>query len=52
MFISCSYGDFNVKLSNWYKHNETTYEGSNADAITSHFGLQQLIKEPTYISTD
>ena len=38
-------GDFNVKSSNWYKHDKTTYEGSKTDAITSQFGLQQLIKE-------
>ena len=37
--------DFNVKSSNWYKHDKTTYEGSKIDAITSRFGLQQLIKE-------
>ena len=44
--------DFNVKSSNWYKHNKTTYEGSKIDAITSQFGLQQLIKEPTHVLTD
>ena len=42
-------GDFNVKSSNWYKHDKITYEGSKIDAITSQFGLQQLIKEPTHI---
>ena len=42
----------NVKSSNWYKHDKTTYEGSKIDAITSQFGLQQLIKEPTHILTD
>ena len=45
-------GDFDVKSSNWYKHDKTTYEGSKIDAITSQFGLQQLIKEPTHILTD
>ena len=43
-------GDFNVKSSNWYKHDKTTYEGSKIDAITSQFGLQQLIKEPTHFN--
>ena len=38
-------GDFNIKSQNWYKHEKTTYESSNIDAITSQFGLQQLIKE-------
>ena len=38
------------KSSNWYKHDQTTYEGSKMDAVTSQFGLQKLIKEPTHIS--
>ena len=41
-------GDFNVKSSNWYKHDKTTYDVSKIIAITSQFGLQQLIKEPTH----
>ena len=45
-------GDLNVKSSNWYKNNKTTYEGSKVDAITSQFGLQQLITEPTHILAD
>ena len=45
-------GDFNAKLSSWYKHDTTTYEGSKIDAITSQFGLKQLIQEPTHILTD
>ena len=44
--------DFNVKSSNWYKHDKTTYEGSKIDATISQFGLQKLIKEPTHILTD
>ena len=45
--------DFNVKLSNCYKHNKTTtYEGSKIDAITSQFGLQQLIKKLTHVLSD
>ena len=42
----------NAKLSNWYKRDTTTYEGSKIDAITSQFGLKQLIQEPTHILTD
>ena len=45
-------GDFNAKSSNWYKHDTTTYEGSKIDAITSQFGLKQLIQEPTHVLTD
>ena len=45
-------GDCNTKLSNWYKHDTITYEGSKVDAITSKFGLKQLIQESTHILTD
>ena len=30
-------------LKYWYKHNQTTYEGSNIYVMTSQFGLQMLI---------
>ena len=48
-FLTVALSDFNTKSSNWYKHNRTTYEGSKIDAVTSQFGLQQLIKEPSHI---
>ena len=48
-FLTVVLGDFNNKSSNWYKHDKTTYECSNVDAVTSQFDLQQLIKEPTHI---
>ena len=48
-FLTVVLGDFYTKSSNWYKHNKTTYKGSKIDAVTSQFGLQQLIKEPTQI---
>ena len=32
-----------------YERDKTTYEGSKIEAITSQFGLGQLIKEPTHI---
>ena len=51
-FVTVALGDFNTEFSNWYKHDKTTYEGSKIDAITSQFGLQQLIKEPTHILGD
>ena len=37
-------GDVNAKSSNWHKNDTTTYEGSKINAITSHFGLNQLIQ--------
>ena len=48
-FLTVVLGDFNTKSSNWYKHDQTAYEGSKMDVVTSQFGLQQLIKEPTHI---
>ena len=48
-FFTVVLGYFNTKSSNWYKHDKSTYESSKIDAVTSKFGLEQLIKEPTYI---
>ena len=47
-FLTVVLRDFN-KSSIWYKCNKTTYKGSKIDAVTSQFGLQQLIKELTHI---
>ena len=44
-FLTVVLGDFNTKSSNWYKHDQTTYEGTKIDAVTSQFSLQQLIKK-------
>ena len=49
LYLIATLGDFNAKSSNWYEHNKTTYEGSKIEAITSQFGLTQLIQEPTRI---
>ena len=43
-------GDFNVESSTCFKHDTATCEGSKIDAITSKFGLQQLIQDPAPIS--
>ena len=42
-------GQFNAKSSNQYKHDKTTYGSSKIYAITSNFGLQQLIQETNYL---
>ena len=42
----------NVKSNLWFKGDKTMYEGSKIDGITSTFGLQQIINEPTYIIRD
>ena len=49
VFLTFALSDFNTKPSNWYKYDETTYEGSKFDPVTSQFGLQQLIKEPNHM---
>ena len=41
--------DFNAKSSNWYKHDKTTYEGFEIEAIKCQFRLKRLIQEPTHI---
>ena len=42
-------GDFNAKSNNWCKADVTSLEGSKIDTITSSYGLNQLIQEPTHI---
>ena len=51
-FLIVFLGEFNAKSNLWFKDNKTTYEGSKIDGITSTFGLQQLINEPTHITGD
>ena len=48
-FFIVAIGDFNANSSNWYTGDKTTSEGSKIEAITSQFGLQQIINEPTHI---
>ena len=48
-FLIVAIGDFNTKSSNWYTGNTTTFEGSKIEAITSQFGLKQIINEATHI---
>ena len=51
-FLTVVLSDFNVKSNLWFKGDKTSYEGSKIDAITSQFGLQQLINEPTHLVAD
>ena len=39
----------NAKSSNWCKNDITTIEGKAMENISSQFGLQQVIIEPTYV---
>ena len=48
LFLISAIGDFNVKTTNRYKNDTTSYAGLRIDAIKSQFGLQKLIKEPTH----
>ena len=48
-FLIVILGDFKAKLNTCCKSDKTTYEGSKIDGLTSNFGLQRLIKEPTHI---
>ena len=41
--------DFNAKTNGWYHLGKTTHEGTRIGVITSQFGLEGLIHEPTHI---
>ena len=47
-FLTVVLGDFNVNSNVWCKSDKTSYEGSKIKGITSQFGLQLLINEPTH----
>ena len=47
-FLIVVLGDLNVKSENWYEHDKMSNERAKIDALTSQFGLQQIIKEPTH----
>ena len=51
-FLTVVLADFIAKSSLWYYNNITTHEGSKTDDVTSQFGLEQIIKEPTHIIGD
>ena len=43
-------GNFNAKSKFWNSNDNTTSLGKALEHVTSQFGLNQLIKEPTHIS--
>ena len=51
-FLTVVLADSNIKSNLWFKGDKTSYEASKIDAITSQFGLQQLITEPTQLVAD
>ena len=42
-------GDFNAKSKSWSVNDTTTEEGTILENLTSLFGLNQLISDPTHI---
>ena len=42
-------GDFNARSSSWWSDDINTTEGTHIDSLTSFYGLQQLISQPTHI---
>ena len=42
-------GDFNARLKSWWKSDIDKTEGTKIDAVTSSYGLQQLISQPTHL---
>ena len=42
-------GDFNVRSNNWWQGDTQTSEGSQIDYLTTSYGFQQLIPDPTHI---
>ena len=48
-FLMTVIGDFNAKSKNWCSTDNASTEGTEIEILTSHYGLSQLIKEPTFI---
>ena len=48
LFMTVNLGDFNATSNNWCKANIASLEDSKIDTITSSYGLNQLIQEPTH----
>ena len=41
--------DFNARSKSWWNSDINTNEGTKIDAVTSSYGLQQLISQPTHL---
>ena len=50
LFLPVVLGD--IKSNLLFKGDKTSYEGSKIDPVTSQFGLQQPINEPTHVVAD
>ena len=51
-FLTILIGDFNAKCASWYSKDNSTTEGSKLRLLTSQFGLNQIINEPTHITNN
>ena len=51
-FLIVALGDFNAKTANWYKNDISSYESLKIDTITSQSGLQQIINELIYLTSN
>ena len=51
-YLTVVIGDFNVKSHNWYKGNKTTASSTKLEIMNSHYGITQIINEPTHILED
>ena len=49
-FLVIALEDFKAKLSQWYKSDKTTIEGSKSENLTSQYGLKKNYT-PTYSHT-
>ena len=48
-FLVIALGDFNTTLSQWYKNDKTTTEGSKIANLTSQYRLKQILNQPTHV---
>ena len=52
LFLVIALEDFNAKLSQWYKNDKTTIEGSKSENLTSQYGLKKITHHLlTYLTT-
>ena len=47
-FLVVALGDFNAKSNNRFCQDKNSFEGDAVGNLTPHFGLYQVIKEPTH----
>ena len=48
-FLTILISDFNATCATWYSKDNSTTEGLKQRLLTSQFGLNQIINEPTHI---